>query len=339
MSPLAAAHHAELVLDARCATGESPVWQPQTQALYWTDIPARVLHRWSLDREAAEALPRREGGPDAAGPDARRGVHRRWRTPEMVACMAAAEGGSSSDRWIAGLETGVFLLDLPEAADTDDLPVTARRLAAAPHARDGMRFNDGRCDRQGRFIAGTMLQDMGAAARVGRVYRWGPEEAASGRLTDLALGELIVPNGIAFSPDGRTMYLSDSHPQVQAIWAFDYDTDTGTPHRQRLFADMAPLPGRPDGAAVDVDGGYWICGNDAGLVHRFTPDGRLDRSLAVPVKKPAMCAFGGVSMDTLYVTSIRPGGIDLSDQPLAGGVFALRPGVQGMPEPTFRLAG
>ena len=82
-----------------------------------------------------------------------------------------------------------------------------------------------------------------------------------------------------------------------------------------------------------ADGCYWICGNDAGLVHRLTPQGRLDRSIAVPVKKPAMCAFGGPSLDTLYVTSIRPAGIDLSDQPLAGAVFAIRPGVRGLEEP------
>ena len=91
-----------------------------------------------------------------------------------------------------------------------------------------------------------------------------------------------------------------------------------------------------DGATVDADGCYWICGNDAGLVHRFTPEGRLDRSLAVPVKKPAMCAFGGTNLDTLFVTSIRPDGVDLFDQPLAGGVFALRPGVTGLAEPRFR---
>jgi sugar lactone lactonase YvrE len=116
------------------------------------------------------------------------------------------------------------------------------------------------------------------------------------------------------------------------VWAYDYDAATGTPRNRRLFIDMRPVPGRPDGAAVDADGCYWICGNDAGLVHRFTPDGRLDRSLAVPVKKPAMCAFGGAGLDTLFVTSIRPGG-DVSDQPLAGGLFALRPGVRGLAEP------
>ncbi len=122
---------------------------------------------------------------------------------------------------------------------------------------------------------------------------------------------------------------------MQTVWAFDYDTDTGTPSNRRVFVDMRALPGRPDGAAIDADGCYWICGNDAGLIHRFTPAGELDLSLAVPVKKPAMCAFGGPKLDTLFVTSIRPGGIDLSDQPLAGGVFALRPGTQGIEEPHF----
>jgi sugar lactone lactonase YvrE len=193
-----------------------------------------------------------------------------------------------------------------------------------------MRFNDGRCDRQGRLWAGTMVMNMGLASKAGALYRY--DAAGLQRVMD----GLITPNGLGFSPDGRVMYLSDSHPSVQSIWAFDYDTDSGTPSNRRLFVDMNVYPGRPDGAAVDADGCYWICGNDAGLIHRFTPAGKLDRSLAVPVKKPAMCAFGGAGLDTLFVTSIRPGGdVDLSDQPLAGSVFALRPGVRGLPEPAF----
>ena len=231
---------------------------------------------------------------------------------------------------MSGLEDGLYLIHLHNADQA-----AVQLLAPVAHALPGMRFNDGRCDRQGRFIAGTMFMDMGATQAVGQVYRFGAAEQATAQLTDLQLGPLLTPNGLAFSPDGRTMYLSDSHPLSQTIWAFDYDTDTGTPHHRRVFVDMKTLPGRPDGAAMDVDGGYWICANDAGLVHRFTPDGRLDRSLAVPVKKPAMCAFGGADLDTLYVTSIRPDGVDLSDQPLAGGVFALRPGVKGMAEPAF----
>ena len=193
-----------------------------------------------------------------------------------------------------------------------------------------MRFNDGRCDRQGRFLAGTMMINMACIPRSGCVYSY-QKNSGLKKLLD----GFITPNGMAFSPDGRTMYLSDSHPSVQCVWAFDYDIVRGTPSNRRLFIDMNPLPGRPDGAAIDEDGCYWICGNDAGLIHRFTPEGKLDRSLPVPVKKPAMCAFGGPTMDILFVTSMRPEGIDLSDQPLAGGVLALYPGVRGLPEPTF----
>ena len=132
------------------------------------------------------------------------------------------------------------------------------------------------------------------------------------------------------------MYLSDSHPHAQLIWVYDYDVDTGTPHNRRVFVDMNLHPGRPDGAAVEVEGCYWICANDGGPLLRFTPAGKLDRSVALPVKKPTMCAFGGSRMDTLYVTSIRPQKeSDLVEQPLAGAVFALQPGVQGMLETEF----
>ncbi|MFB1632581.1 SMP-30/gluconolactonase/LRE family protein [Pseudomonas sp. AP-1] len=288
----------ELIVDARNGTGESPVWHPLEQALYWVDIPARQLHRWQGD-----------------------GSHAVWQGEEMLACIARGEQG-----WIAGMQTGIFQL-----RSRSDGTLDSRLLSAVEHAQAGMRFNDGRCDRQGRFWAGTMLMDMQQGAHVGALYRHDGEGQMHVHLKDM-----IVPNGLAFSPDGTRMYLSDSHPNVQKIWAFDYDIDSGTPHNQRLFVDMRAYPGRPDGAAVDADGCYWICGNDAGQIHRFSPDGRLDRSLSVPVKKPAMCAFGGAHLDTLFVTSIRPPGIDLSDQPLAGGVFALNPGVQGLEEPAYR---
>jgi len=286
---------AELVLDARNGVGESPVWDAAEQALYWVDIPARRLCRWSV--------------ADAALTE--------WLAPEMPACIARL----GTKEWIAGAESGVFRLS-PKAGGE----LGFHKLAGVTHAQAGMRFNDGRCDRQGRFLAGTMQMNMAAGARVGSIYSY------QGSGLKVLLEGFITPNGMAFSPDGRTMYLSDSHPSVQTVWAFDYDAQTGVPSNRRVFIDMNPLPGRPDGAAVDADGCYWICGNDAGLIHRFTPAGKLDRSLAVPVKKPAMCAFGGAGLDTLFVTSIRPEGVDLSDQPLAGGVFALRPGVRGLPE-------
>ncbi|RAU44817.1 MULTISPECIES: SMP-30/gluconolactonase/LRE family protein [unclassified Pseudomonas] len=291
---------AELILDARNATGESPVWHVQEQALYWVDIPAGRLHRWRIS-------------------DGRAGT---WTAPNMLACIASQGDGS----WLAGMEDGLYRIH-----PNDDGTLASDCLTHVAHPQANMRFNDGRCDRQGRFWAGTMAMDMAAASAVGSLYRYTEDQREPLRP---ALCDMLVPNGLGFSPDGRVMYLSDSHPSVQRIWAFDYDIDSGTPHNRRLFVDMNHYPGRPDGAAVDADGCYWICGNDAGLIHRFTPAGKLDRSLSVPVKKPAMCAFGGRDLSTLFVTSIRPGG-DISDQPLAGGVFALRPGVEGMAESHF----
>lgn len=109
------------------------------------------------------------------------------------------------------------------------------------------------------------------------------------------------------------------------------------PHARREFVDMNLHPGRPDGAAVDAEGGYWTCGNDAGLVHRFTPDGRLDRSIRVPAAKPAMCAFGGADLDLLFVTSIAPAQPAAGYDPqLAGAVFVVRPGVRGLAETPFQ---
>ncbi|MBX8607753.1 glucurono-1,5-lactonase [Pseudomonas capsici] len=291
---------AELIFDARNATGESPVWSVREQALYWVDIPAGRLYRWNAADNRTQS----------------------WKAPQMLACIAVHSSGG----WIAGMESGLFHLQPGEGES-----LNSTLLASVEHEQPGMRFNDGRCDRQGRFWAGTMLLDMAAGVSAGALYRY----SAGQQQLNAQLHGYIVPNGLGFSPDGKTMYLSDSHPNVQKIWTFDYDTDSGTPHDRRLFVDMNDYPGRPDGAAVDSDGCYWICANDAGLIHRFTPQGRLDRSVTVPVKKPTMCAFGGSGLDTLYITSIRPGG-DIGDQPLAGGVFAFRPGVTGLEEPIFQ---
>jgi sugar lactone lactonase YvrE len=289
---------ADLIFDANNAVGESPVWHVGERALYWVDISAKVLHCWKEGKSV-----------------------RTWHASEMIGCIAMhARGG-----WIAGMESGIFHL-LPQA----DGSMQEKRLASITHPVKGMRFNDGRCDRQGRFLAGTMLMNMADSIQEGCVVSYQKKSDLQTLLQDL-----YTPNGMAFSPNGRTMYLSDSHPKSQLVWAFDYDIASGMPTNRRVFVDMNALPGRPDGAAVDTDGCYWVCGNDAGLIHRFTPQGKLDCSLAVPVKKPAMCGFGGADMKTLYVTSIRPANMDLTDQPLAGGVFALNPGAQGIAEVPF----
>lgn len=286
------------------AVGESPVWRSGEGSLYWVDITARWIHRLEL----------------------KSGRRDRWRTQEQIGCIAFDRFGDL----VAGMESGMFRLALGPGE-----MVEAQRIAAPPFPLPDMRFNDGRCDRQGRFWAGTMHKDMPAAHAVGALY------CLHGDLTLSApvVQGLITQNGLAWSPDGSVMYLSDSHPAVRSIWAFDYDADHGMPGNRRLFVDMNQHPGRPDGAAVDVDGCYWICANDGGMLHRFTPAGTLDRSVELPVMKPAMCAFGGERMDTLFVTSIKPAAeADRARQPDAGAVFALQPGVQGLEEMNFRAA-
>jgi sugar lactone lactonase YvrE len=285
-------------LDVRCAVGESPVWHVQEQAWYWVDIPARRI--WRFEHAS--------------------GLLRHWTAAEMVACIAPrARGGL-----IAGMETGLFALDL-----RDDGSVAAERLAAPPELGPGMRFNDGRTDRQGRFWAGTMWMDMAAARPVGALYSYSQEAGLSGA----HVGELVTQNGLAWSPDGRTMYLSDSHPSRRIVWAYDFDVDAGLPHDRRLFVDMADYVGRPDGATVDADGCYWVAGNDGGSLLRFTPDGALERELKLPFAKPSMPCFGGPRLDTLLVTSIPTPG--RQDDPHAGAVVLLRPGVQGLLDAPF----
>jgi sugar lactone lactonase YvrE len=287
------------VAGVHCATGESPLWHAGEQAWCWVDIPARRI--WRMEH---------------AG-----GALRHWQAPEMVACIAVAHDGGL----VAGMESGIHHLALREDGGVD-----ASLLGAPPREElgEGMRFNDGRCDRQGRFWSGTMFMDMGAARAVGGLYRYSRE----GKLHGPVVSGLLTQNGLAWSPDGRTMYLSDSHPEQRLVWAYDYDIDAGLPHGQRVFLDLTAQKGRPDGAAVDADGCYWTCANDGGVIQRYTPGGKLDREVALPMAKPSMCAFGGPDLKTLLVTSIDPGnGADVD----AGAVLLLRPGAQGLAETPF----
>ena len=289
--------HIDEVPGIRCTVGESPLWSTAHAAWYWVDIVGRTI--WRLD---------------AAG------RIRNWYTSEMVACLGLRQNGCL----IAGMESGIFSLVL----GAEQLAVETL-LVSTPEHTPGMRFNDGRCDRQGRFWSGTMLMENPTARADGKLYRYSQAEGLSAPV----IAELVVQNGLGWSPDGRTMYLSDSHMSRQLIWAFDYDIDDGVPSHRRLFVDMNQHPGRPDGAAVDSEGCYWICGNDAGCILRFTPDGKLDRRLDVPMAKPSMCSFGGVDMQSLLVTSIAAGA-PAGDQ-AAGAVVLVRPGVAGLAETPF----
>lgn len=296
-------HAIERIGQLRLGVGESPFWDSQQQAWLWVDIVGKQIWRCSD------------------------GVLQHWDTPEMPGCIAPKRSGGL----IAGMESGIFTLALRRGIPGGNESLHCGLLASptTPAMQAGMRFNDGRCDRQGRFWSGTMVMDMAAARAQGQLYRYTVDDGISASF----VSDLLVQNGLAWSPDGCTMYLSDSHPHSQLIWAFDYDTELGIPSNQRVFVDMKHYEGRPDGAAIDVDGCYWICGNDGARLLRFTPQGKLDREIALPMKKPAMCSFGGKHLDTLLITSIGAGQ-DPKDE-WAGAVVCLQPGVQGLSDTPF----
>lgn len=146
---------------------------------------------------------------------------------------------------------------------------------------------------------------------------------------------ITVANGIAFSPDDRTMYLADSH--VNEIYSMAFDAASGELGPRRLFARLDAGMGMPDGATVDVDGGVWVAAIGGGRVLRYTPAGKLDRALELPVSQPTSCEFGGDGLRTLFVTSARMkrDPLALQKEPLAGSVFALDVGTSGLPEPRY----
>jgi sugar lactone lactonase YvrE len=194
----------------------------------------------------------------------------------------------------------------------------------------GNRLNDGRCDPAGRFWVGSMFDPASAGKATGLLHRVEPDGTAV--TVRSAIG---VANGLAFAPDGRTMYFADTHRDT--VWAYDYDVDTGQATNERVFLDVGPLPGRPDGACVDEAGCYWIACVMGGMVLRVTPAGAVDRRIRVPVEKPTMPAFGGPGLSTLFITTIGGGGSHQVDptQPDAGGLFAVEAGVSGLLEPRF----
>ncbi len=285
---------------SRDRVGECPVWSSAEQALYWVDIEGKHIHRFGWHSKTQQT----------------------WVTDERVGCIALVEKAGCV---IAAMETGIFEVQLLANQQTKAL-----LLSAIEHTLPNMRFNDGRCDNQGRFWVSTMCMDMAAAKQVGAVYCFDENGLGAPKVEGL-----ITPNGMAFSPDGATYYLSDSHPTVQKIWAFDFNSATGAIANGREFVDMTSHPGRPDGAAVDADGNYWICANDAGKIHQFSPSGELMTSLNVPVSKPSMCAFGGPGMNILFVTSIQPTVAVGNEAGLSGAVFSVELNVKGQIEPCF----
>ncbi|MBP7338881.1 SMP-30/gluconolactonase/LRE family protein [Niveispirillum sp.] len=229
--------------------------------------------------------------------------------PENPGCVVPLAGGG----YVAGLRTGIYRLD----ADGRVGPM----LAANPTNPADTRFNDGRVDPAGHLVIGTIDEPKSGAR--GGLYR-----LEKGGLR-LLFGGLLTSNGLAFSPDGRTLYHADT-PRF-AIHAYDYDPESGQVANRRLFAQLdpdAPDRGRPDGAAVDADGCYWTALYAGGRVQRYDPDGRLMAEYPTPARCPTMPCFGGTDRRTLYVTSVAAG----FDGPMDGALFAMPVDVPGLPD-------
>jgi sugar lactone lactonase YvrE len=282
--------------DVRNTLGESPAWSLAENALYWVDILEATVHRW----EPAS------------------GAHATWRVPEAIGSLGLRECGGL----VLAMRNGFHLFD-PESGE----------LTFIHHPEPDIptnRLNDGKVSPDGRFWAGTM-DDRPAKEPTGSLYRLDPD----GRCHRIVSG-LIVSNGLAWSPDGRTMYHSDS--RAAAVFRYDYDLKTGAVGEQRLFAIVQPEWGRPDGAAVDAEGCYWSCGVSAGRLNRFSPAGELIGYVELPVTHPTMPCFGGPDLKTLYITSLRDGvpAEVLAHTPQAGSIFQIEPGVTGAPVTPYR---
>jgi sugar lactone lactonase YvrE len=190
------------------------------------------------------------------------------------------------------------------------------------------RYNDGRVDRRGRFWLGTM--DCDIRGPTGSLYRLGPDRSAVKQF-----GDISVPNSTAFSPDDRTFYFADTPRHV--IWAFDFDIAAGAIASRRVFADLTARKGLPDGSCVDAESFLWNAEFAGARITRYAPDGRVDRSIDLPVTSPTCCCFGGEKLDTLYVVSSthRHTPEQTAAEPWSGGLLALDAGVRGLPESMF----
>jgi len=284
------------VLDARASLGESPVWSVAEQVLYWVDIKAPALNRFDPATGQNIVMP----------------------MPESIGCFAIRTAGG----FVVALRSGIWTASARGALE--------RKIAAAPYDPTRHRFNDGRCDRQGRFFPGSMNERRDTAS--GALYRLDDNDA----LVEV-LGGIMIANGLAWSPDGRTMYHADT--PTHTVRVFDYDVSTGTPSNPRIFARWMGEKDRPDGAAIDNDGNYWSAFYGGEKIVQISPDGALIAEYPVPALCPTMCAFGGADLKTLYVTSARQmrDADELARLPQSGGLFSMRVDVPGLPEPHSRI--
>lgn len=283
---------ATCLLDGKFDLSESPVWDAARQRLWFVDINAPALHRLDPASGALET----------------------WPMPAAIGSIALDTAG----KVIAARRDGIWRFAPNEATES--------LLARSP--LENARFNDGRCDRQGRFWVGGMNDDRQPETAL---YRLDGDRLSRQGL----VGSIATSNGLAWSPDGATMYHADT--PTCCVHAYDYDAATGTIANRRLFLDLRESAERPDGATVDSAGNYWVAFYGAAKVVQFSPAGERLREVHLPVKAPTMPCFGGTDMKTLYITTARQKHTDdeLKKMPLAGGIFSIRVDVPGLPETPF----
>jgi sugar lactone lactonase YvrE len=244
------------------------------------------------------------------------GSSRTFETPSPVGAVATRSNGGL----VLALEDGFWLQD-----PGDD---RLRRLAAVESDVPGNRMNDGKVDRAGRFWAGTMAYD--GTPGTGSLYRLEPD----GHVTRVLRG-VTTSNGLGWSPDGRVMYYIDT--PTQRVDAFDYDEESGEISHRRPLVEIPAEAGSPDGMTVDSEGFLWVALWGGWAVHRYSPDGRLDVSIRLPVSQVSSCTFGGDGLRELYITSAATGLAEdaLGAQPHAGSLFRSRLDVAGLPAHAF----
>jgi sugar lactone lactonase YvrE len=275
----------ELVWDSRCGVAESPVWDAATRRLLFCDINGKRINALSVDTDA----------------------HESWDFPEVVGSFGLCRSG----RLVVAQRHHVVLFDAKSG--------TLTNLTAKIEEPPTNRLNDGKVGPDGAFWVGSMDENS-PRQKIAALYR----VTADGRISKQQ-GGYAVSNGLAWSPDGRIMYHSDSTAGIIEAW--DFDPATGARANRRTLATLSNDDGRPDGAATDADGNYWSAGPSAGCINCFSPAGELRRKWKFPVPGPTMPCFAD---GALYVTSLREGKSSqvLTDYPTLGGLFrAVAPAV------------
>lgn len=287
------------VLEWKATVGECPTWHPLEARLYWVDIQEKKIHRF----------------------DPALGINETFELPEIVTSLALRASG------------GLVLTLEKDFAFYDPATEVLERISAVEATLPKNRFNDGKCDPRGRYWAGTMdAKEWSSPA--GHLFRLDAR-----RHVETMASNVICSNGTGWSPDGRTMYYTESFRY--AVFAYDFDLETGEVANRRTFAALDERDrnagGFPDGLTVDTEGFVWSNVVGLGQIRRYDPNGRLERTLLLPVPRATSCTFGGPEAKTLFVTTAREtlSAADLRKAPLSGSLFAVDVELAGLPSTPF----